>query len=519
MNQMAPEDIQMQTQDALADAIGSGAFPARVMGSAEALLTRLQTTTRVTLLGRPGTGKSAIVNLLAGEDLIPDGIRLCTVQLIWGRKEKVTVTLRDGTTLSTAGAPDWAHLTDQSPVFIKIEAPLAALKKISLLEVVTSGSATEQARACKWAAKQTDIALWCTEGFDEDERAQWHNMPDRIKDHAILLRTHAEKLGDGRGDAVDQLRDRAADSFAHVIAVSGSEAAAARAASGGVDKMRLRSSGAVALISTILRQIENGRQSAIDHAEMLLHIYRDFTPPISTVKSRKFRFQPDDIANTDGLDDDLAQAMDTSIEPPTPIEDDIDEAPKAPTPEARDDLGPSIGGASYSFSVKTRRGQQNLRSEPAPIPALQPRPTAHPNTLVPSEITELPDFVDAFDFGHVEPAPAPRKVEPPKVSNSPTQIYRGLADQFRGAGKDLQTDGDHAPATIIMRCFDEISNAQTQVMLLPPDGSDTHASIAYQLQEAQDLVQLLSLENDQRGAVDAVSMLLQLKRAFQAAAS
>ena len=109
MNQMAPEDIQMQTQDALADAIGSGAFPARVMGSAEALLTRLQTTTRVTLLGRPGTGKSAIVNLLAGEDLIPDGIRLCTVQLIWGRKEKVTVTLRDGTTLSTAGAPDSAR--------------------------------------------------------------------------------------------------------------------------------------------------------------------------------------------------------------------------------------------------------------------------------------------------------------------------------------------------------------------------------------------------------------------------
>ena len=130
VSQAAQKDTHTQTQDALLHAIETGAFPARVMASAEALLTRLQTTTRVTLLGHPGTGKSAIVNLLAGENLIPDGIRLCSVQLIWGAREKVTVTLRDGSTLTSDGAPNWTHLAEQSPVFIKLEAPLAALKKI-----------------------------------------------------------------------------------------------------------------------------------------------------------------------------------------------------------------------------------------------------------------------------------------------------------------------------------------------------------------------------------------------------
>ena len=516
VSQAAQKDTHTQTQDALLHAIETGAFPARVMASAEALLTRLQTTTRVTLLGHPGTGKSAIVNLLAGENLIPDGIRLCSVQLIWGAREKVTVTLRDGSTLTSDGAPNWTHLAEQSPVFIKLEAPLAALKKISLLEVVTSGKSEEQARACKWAAKQTDIALWCTNSFDEDEQSQWHVMPDRIKDHAVLLRANAETLGDHRAQAIDALRSRAADGFAHVIAVSTLEADAARAAAGGVDKMRLRASGAVTLISTILRQIENGRQSAIDHAEMLLHIYRDFTPAISTVKARKFRFTPDTAANDAEVDETLSAAIDGQIN----VADEPEPTPATASIHPEKETEPTIGQASYSFSVTTRRGQQYRRKEPAQIPALQPRSTQHPKELVPSEVTELPDFIDAFDFGQV--LTEPTRAEAPPVSTekaeSAKQVYRRLITQIQAIGSDLVEMDDLSPATVITRCFDEVSAALTQVTLLPPDGTHTQSTLAFQLQEAQDLIQLLSLENDKRGSEDAVSTLLQLKRAFQTAA-
>ena len=266
--------VQAETQEAFTKAVKGRRFPTEVRARASKVLERLQTATRVTVMGMPGSGKSALVNLLAGEEIIPLGTELCTMKLVYGAQPLARVTLRDGSSLVTEGAPELSRVAAMSPAFVQVELPLAALKKITLLEVVAPKSRLDQVRAMNWAMKQTDIAVWCTAEFDASEQVLWDDAPDAIKDHAILARTHADLLGGARAMAEDDLRRIAGLDFAQIIAISSEEARMARSEPNGVNKALLKESGATRIISTILRQIENGRQSAVDQAQILLHKYR-----------------------------------------------------------------------------------------------------------------------------------------------------------------------------------------------------------------------------------------------------
>jgi len=270
-------EAQQSTQNALEAAVAARQFPQDALGFASKLLKRLETPTRVTLMGMPKSGKTSIFNLLAGREIIPEGLA-STVQLIHGETEKATATLRDGSQLVLEGPPDLQRIGSLTPVFVKLEMDLPALRKISLLEVVTAQDRGEQIRAMKWAMKQTDIAIWCSDEYNTAEQALWETAPDALKDHAILVRAKADALGNKRDAMMQYLAREAGSDFAYFLPVSAHQAQAARANPGAVDKAQLKKSGAMALISTILRQLEQGRQNAIDQAEILLHKHRDAKP-------------------------------------------------------------------------------------------------------------------------------------------------------------------------------------------------------------------------------------------------
>ncbi|MFK7874571.1 MAG: hypothetical protein AB8B71_02160 [Paracoccaceae bacterium] len=280
-----------RTQDALEKAVHTGALPEPALTRADSLLRRLDATTRVSLLGCPGSGKSSVLNILAGDTVAPVGIQFCTLQLEFGPSHHSSATLRDGSVVTMEGPLDLQQVLAMAPAFLKVQAPLPALRKISLLEVVMPDRRAEQIRAIKWAIKQTDVAIWCTQSFDIVEQALWAGVPDALKDHAILLRTFADKSGSDIGGVMRKLHKSAGADFAHVLPISGKQALAARAASGAIDRAMMRGSGATQLISTILHQIEQNWQFNLDKAEVLLHQHQKFVPVSRRAVSERIKLE------------------------------------------------------------------------------------------------------------------------------------------------------------------------------------------------------------------------------------
>ena len=148
--------------------------------------------------------------------------------------------------------------------------PLVALNRVTLLELRISDDHTDAVRALNWALPRTDTAIWCTEFFTGDEQGLWNAVPEVIKDHALLVRTKADKLREDWDIAEDRLRAVALRNFAHIHAISAEQALASRLPDGSTDRVAMKQSGGMAIISTIRRQLEASRRAAADQADILL---------------------------------------------------------------------------------------------------------------------------------------------------------------------------------------------------------------------------------------------------------
>ena len=267
---MPNQSLGAQVQEKLTQAVASGRLAADVVARAEQLLKRLQQPVRLAVLGRPKSGKSSVVNLLIGREVLPDDIRLPTIQIVYADKPSATCTLSDGSKqdLDTANAYD---IADLKPVFVELRMPLPALKKISLLEVVTPNDPNAIHKASQWASKRCELAIWCTETFDTNEQAIWAQMPDVLKDHAFLMLTKSDVLT-AKGtlaQIVEATRALVGHEFNDILPIATLDAIAARKLDGSIDKEQMRRSGGSALISAVLKQVELGRQSDVDMADAL----------------------------------------------------------------------------------------------------------------------------------------------------------------------------------------------------------------------------------------------------------
>jgi len=253
-------------------AIAQAGLSEQLKAHAQALLDQIERPVRLAMFGLPGSGKSQVLNFLAGTDVLPRGAKLPTLQLSYGDDPIAHCTLPDGT-VESLPMGDMQAISALGPVFVDARMPLPALKKISILEVRAGASLREQQRAMGWAAKRSDVALWCSKGaFGRDEQALWAQMPAALQDHAFLLMTHddnpaVEEAYPGR---VDRAIYAMQDQFRRVLAIGTKTAIAARNPDGTVDKDMLRGSGGMALISAILRMVEAGQQGARDQADIFL---------------------------------------------------------------------------------------------------------------------------------------------------------------------------------------------------------------------------------------------------------
>ena len=181
--QMAIEGIE----DRLRAFAGARDLPPAVRDKAQRYLSRLVSPVRVTLLGRPTPGKASILSEAVGEIILPALDHPPTVELRYGAESAAQVTRPDGSVTEPRNALDAGAFDDAILAVIERSAPL--LQRISFLDVQADDTVADQRAAIAWAAPRTDIALWCAERYDDQDRTLWAGVPEQIKDHAYLILT------------------------------------------------------------------------------------------------------------------------------------------------------------------------------------------------------------------------------------------------------------------------------------------------------------------------------------------
>ncbi|MGB7240985.1 MAG: hypothetical protein WBC93_02720 [Sulfitobacter sp.] len=266
----------------LADAIEEGIVTGPGLDCAQALLSRLLSPVRVTFLGLGGAGKSGLLNLFAGQTIVPEGAPFPSLQLMYGETEQTTCVFADGTT-KTLDHCDAAKIRNLSPSLVQMVRPLPTLENFTLTEVVLGDKSADQTRSLKWVAGHTDIVLWCTQTFSDIEKAMWQDMPDHLKAHAILVLTQKEKMTSEEDVqlALDHLDDRAENMFYDVLPISSKAAFSACGRDGAVDMDAMRFCGAVDLVATVSRLIGAAHQDIFAQTEALLRPKSEVSAPVA----------------------------------------------------------------------------------------------------------------------------------------------------------------------------------------------------------------------------------------------
>jgi hypothetical protein len=256
-------------------ALATGSIPTAARDYAEHLLRRLVSPVRVSVLGLPNSGKSELINMFVGRRVLPKDLKLPTTEIVYGERERATVTRADGSVVVEDNI-DLAKLAGTKAAFLKLEIPARILQRTSLLEVVTDGTAADLSSAVDWSVRRTDIALWCSQAFDDLEQSVWRRVPDSLKDHAFLVLTKADLLSAEKvlSKRVASLETIVAEEFHSLFAVATLQALNAYGSGGAIDEAMYHGSGGGALSAEILRHAERGRRADFDGAHMFLARYK-----------------------------------------------------------------------------------------------------------------------------------------------------------------------------------------------------------------------------------------------------
>jgi len=285
------ESVLPHLEEALADP----SIPARAHIAGRQLLDRLTSPIRVVVTGHPGSGKSQLINLLAGEPVIGEATNLPSLELRHGPERKLTIELADGRT-ETRPFETLASLDREKVGFVSVEAPLDVLRSMTLTEVVTGGTAEQERDGVLWAAERADIVLWCSLEFTPAEQWLWSAMPERLKDHGFLVLTKADTLirSGTLGQRIAELEDIVAEEFHSLVPVATLQGLKALRADGGPDLDALSASGAAALSAALVRHVEQGLRADLDAALMFLSRFGSEPAPIATVPAAASpQMQPD----------------------------------------------------------------------------------------------------------------------------------------------------------------------------------------------------------------------------------
>jgi len=246
-------------------------FSAKIKQQGLHLLERLSSPVRVVVLGLSGSGKKQILNILAGQVVVPENVDLSSFEMVWAEESGTSFTSESGDTQVQKG--EFVGMpSDFEPGFTSFELTIPVLNKMSLLCASVSGLESDKKNNIDWAIQRADIVLWCSQEFSQTERDLWAGVPDEIKDHSFFVLTRVDELSSQNEltARISELEDVVAEEFHSLIPVASLQAIGALETDGAPDQELLAASGGKALIDNVLRQVEQGRRADMDSVTLFL---------------------------------------------------------------------------------------------------------------------------------------------------------------------------------------------------------------------------------------------------------
>ncbi len=258
----------------LKEILDRGGMPQSARLAGLGLLRRLSGPVRVAILGLPGSGKTSLVNMLVGAPLIPDDPAIPTLHLSYGKPPRLTATLTDGELTAIADL-SFKRLAGLSAQSAQIDIPAPLLQHFSLSDYVLPTDPPAQHEVLEQALRRSDIVLWCSEGYSQQDQALWSGVPDVVKDHAYLVLTKADKAAatGSLGQLMQVVGPVASQDFHSVFPLAALQGLAACKGGKPADMEKWTNSGAATLVRSLRDHAASGRREDIDFADVFISRY------------------------------------------------------------------------------------------------------------------------------------------------------------------------------------------------------------------------------------------------------
>lgn len=255
----------------LEQALGSAAIPPRYRRLGAQLLTQLRRPVQVSVVGLGQSGKTSLVNMFLGGQVVPAIPRASIVEAVYGSEPRTVLEYGDGTIDQVEGLITEPPGLDD-PFRIRLEMPEDRLRTQSFAEVTLAGPDARLRALLDYVETTSAIVVWSSETFNVKEQALWRAVPDHVKDRGFLALTMADRhqMKGTLKRRIAELEDIVAEEFYGLYPVATLQAIKARAG-GGAEMSRLWAlSGGEALCDVIDRQIALGRGEDLDQVRALL---------------------------------------------------------------------------------------------------------------------------------------------------------------------------------------------------------------------------------------------------------
>lgn len=151
------------------------------------------------LMGEFSAGKSTLLNLLLGGDVLLTQVTATNMPVVWmtyAETPRVFALGRDGALeafdISTLG--DEAH---KDKLLLRLEMPIDILKRIDIIDTPGISDPRLAQGALEFLGPYLDFVVWCSaanQAWRQTERAMWTSMPERLRSQSIMALTRADML-------------------------------------------------------------------------------------------------------------------------------------------------------------------------------------------------------------------------------------------------------------------------------------------------------------------------------------
>ncbi|TNC48982.1 hypothetical protein FHG66_12505 [Rubellimicrobium rubrum] len=152
---------------------------------------------RIGLMGEFSSGKSTLLNLLIGEDLLPTKVTATELPPVWfshGRPRAFWVD-RHGRR-HPLGFGEFGGVP-MSARCVRVFTPSPILERCDIIDTPGISDPNLEEDSWRFAVGQSNFILWCTpatQAWRETERSTWISLPERLRTNSVLVVTRADKL-------------------------------------------------------------------------------------------------------------------------------------------------------------------------------------------------------------------------------------------------------------------------------------------------------------------------------------